>query len=94
MNSGYKIPRPYLELGEFLRAAREGAGFTQREVSVYLGHISSQSISNAERGISALPASKMRVVLNLYKIPAEAVVEKIMKGQQKILADELLVKKR
>lgn len=47
------------QLGRFLRKKREAAGLTQGGLSKRLGFSSSQFVSNIERGIAVIPASRL-----------------------------------
>lgn len=90
MRGKIEIDRPYRDLGKLLKVARERAGFTQKEVSDRLGYTSGQMVSNAERGLTTFPYSKMRAVMTLYKIQMEDVVEQVMRGHETLLKDALL----
>jgi transcriptional regulator with XRE-family HTH domain len=85
----YKLIRYYTELGSYLQARRLHAGLTQRDVQLKLGYSSAQFISNFERGISAPPLSKLKVLAKLYRLNLDKVIELILAGEEKNILEEL-----
>ena len=84
----YKLKRYYTELGEALQDARERAGLTQREISLELGYSSAQFISNFERGISAPPTKKLKVLVRRYRLDQMRTIRLLLAGEEKkILLD-------
>lgn len=57
-----KLPR----LGDFLRAAREKSGLTQREIAAQLGYSTPQFISEWERGTRSPPGSVLAKLVKIY----------------------------
>ena len=76
----YKLPRNFTALGEYLQHSRELCLLTQRRVSLKLGYSSAQFISNFERGISAPPMKRLRVLLKMYKCDEAKVVDLYLLG--------------
>ena len=77
------------KLGQYLKDVREGAHFTQADVSGKLGYTSPQFISNIERGISVVPLKTLARMVNIYKVNPETVVKLILESQRKLLRDRL-----
>lgn len=86
---GYALVRHHEDLGEYLQRAREAKGLTQREVSLELGYSSPQFISNFERGISAPPVRRLRVLIKRYGISQTKVVQLLLAGDQKQVLQRL-----
>jgi transcriptional regulator with XRE-family HTH domain len=85
----YVLPRRYTALGEYLQAMRTKAGFTQREVSLALGYSSAQFISNFERGIAVPPLKKLKVLVKMYDMPVETVMNMILEAEREIILNAL-----
>lgn len=62
----------------FLKEKRKAAQLSQVQVADTLGYKSAQFISNWERGISSPPVETLRVLANLYKVPEEEMLQKII----------------
>ena len=76
-------------LGHFLRKQREEAGLTQFEVAKKLGYTTPQFISNFERGICSPPLKVLKNLVKLYKMPAQDVIDLILKEQESALKSAL-----
>lgn len=50
------------ELGQRIREARLAMGMTQQDFAALVGWKDSQSVSNAERGITGVPADRLRAI--------------------------------
>lgn len=85
----YVLPRRYTVLGEYLQAMRTKAGLTQREVSLALGYSSAQFISNFERGIAVPPLKKLKVLVKMYDMPVETVMDMILEAEREIILSAL-----
>jgi transcriptional regulator with XRE-family HTH domain len=85
----YVLPRRYTALGEYLQAMRTKAGLTQREVSLALGYSSAQFISNFERGIAVPPLKKLKVLVKMYDMPVETVMDMILEAEREIILNAL-----
>lgn len=57
------------ELGRLIRQAREDADMTQSQLAAAIGLIHPQSISNYERGVTEVPAKKLRRIAEATKKP-------------------------
>ncbi len=57
-----------LELGKWLKAAREKAGYTQWDVAKCLVYTTPQFISNVERGVSIPSWEQLNFCCQLYDI--------------------------
>lgn len=53
-------------IGDKLKAMREKAGLSQRQVTDKLGWATNQALSNAERGVSLPPVESIPVLAKLY----------------------------
>ena len=80
----------YETFGRYLAEKRVAAGFTQREVADTLGYSSAQFISNFERGIAVPPLAKLKVLLGMYKMPMDTVLDLILRCERERIAAELL----
>ena len=76
-------------LGVYLKTQRERRGLTQSEVANKLGYGSPQFISNIERGISNVPIKSLRVIIDLYQIPAEEVIDILIQERKQMLHKQL-----
>jgi transcriptional regulator with XRE-family HTH domain len=85
----YVLPRRYTTLGEYLQTMRTKAGLTQREVSLTLGYSSAQFISNFERGIAVPPLKKLKVLVKMYDMPVETVMDMILDAEREIILSAL-----
>jgi len=68
---------------------RKRSNLTQREVSIALGYSSAQFISNFESGIASPPLSKLKVLVEMYKIPVEKLMSLILEGEKEVLMSVL-----
>lgn len=89
----YILPRKYTNLGEYLQKMRTRANLTQREVSNTLGYSSAQFISNFERGIAVPPLKKLKALIKMYDMPAQAVMELILESEREQLEHALKPKR-
>lgn len=69
----YKLQRDYTKLGEYLAKGRESKNITQKTVSEVLNYSSAQFVSNFERGISAPPIKKLKVLMKMYGLDKKKV---------------------
>lgn len=76
-------------LGLFLKAKREEKGLTQSEVARTLGYGSPQFISNIERGISSVPMKSLRLIIDLYGVSADEIVDILLEEKKQQLARAL-----
>lgn len=81
-------------LGTFLQKKRIKAGLSQGDVAKALGYSSPQFISNFERGLCAPPLNKLRTIITMYEVPAESVMNIMLKEQEKHLRKALLGSKK
>lgn len=78
-------------LGRFFCRKRQDARLTQRDVANKLGYTSPQFISNWERGLSQPPYDVLPEIAELYRVPAEEIIEIISKYQERVLARQKLL---
>lgn len=81
-------------LGNMLKDSREKNGFSQKEISSRLGYSSPQFISNIERGLCAPPLSKLKQLIEVYKLNPDKVVRLILKEEKRKLEGALLRRRR
>lgn len=72
-------------LGSYLKTKRQQSGLTQKDVATKLGYSTAQFISNFERGLCSPPLNNLKVLVGLYNVPAEEVLDIILKEQENIL---------
>lgn len=81
-------------LGSYLKAKRIGCGLTQHDVSHELGYTTPQFVSNFERGLCSPPLSALAVIVQLYKIDAEELIDVILLHEEQILRQALIGEKK
>lgn len=84
--------RDFAPVGELLRKARIAAGLNQREVSDALGYASSRLISKYESGMAAPPLNKLKLFVDLYKIPPTSLVDLIFECQREVVLRSIKTK--
>ena len=80
----------FVELGKYLREKRKSCGLSQSQVAEHLGYSNPQFISNFERGLCAPPIPKLRILIKLYDLPKDEVIQ-LMVTQQKELWKRQLI---
>lgn len=80
-------------IGVFLRDRREARGLSQTEVAEVL-NVKPQFVSNWERGMSAPPLRLLRVVMKMYGIPDQELIDFMMKEQEDFLRNQLGLRKK
>lgn len=73
-------------MGEFLKAAREEADLTQREVADILD-TSVQLISNYEAGLAVPPLKKLSLLVQLFKINPNALLKIILDAEREVMLE-------
>ena len=86
----YKLVRHYEDLGNYLQWKRKHAGLTQRQISKELCYSSAQFISNFERGISAPPKKKLRVLVKRLRLDQMRTIRLLLAGEEKRILREML----
>ncbi len=81
-------------LSQYLKEKREECGMSQLDVAKQLGYSSPQFVSNWERGIVAPPIETIAVLIDLYKIQASQVIQKIVEDTQYYLQGHLSTPKK
>lgn len=81
-------------LSQFLKEKREECGLSQLEVARQLGYSSPQFVSNWERGIVAPPIDTIAILIDLYKIQPNHVIQKIVEDTKQYLAGHLSTPKK
>lgn len=80
----YSTDRNYKAVGEFLQAARERNGYTQKDVSEIL-NITGQMVSNYESGMAVPPLKKLSLFLQLYNLNPEPLLEIILEAEREVM---------
>ncbi len=81
-------------LNDYLRQKRVDSGLSQLDVARELGYSSPQFVSNWERGLVSPPLETIAVLIDLYKIPANEVISKILEETRDYLESSLGKKKK
>lgn len=89
MKRSYKTKRHYTELGIYLQAKRVEAGITQRELADQLQYSSAQFISNFERGLSAPPLPRLKLISRTCKLHLGKVTKLMLAGEEKKIIEAL-----
>ena len=76
-------------LSELMKSRRIELGLTQVEVSKKLGYESPQFLSNFECRKCGLPLNKLKILIRIYKLDAQLIVEILLKEQKKLLKSHL-----
>lgn len=77
------------EFGHFLKQKRVDAGFTQTDLSKFLGYTSPQMVSKWERGLCGPKFNDLVKLVKLLKVDENELMDWLMKEQQKIFAYHL-----
>lgn len=85
-NDSSHIPK---SLGLYLKRKRIEKGLTQSDVAGKLGYGSPQFISNIERGISSVPLKSLRVIVEMYGLSADEVVNILLDEKRKYYRQQL-----
>ena len=82
-------------LNDYLRQKRLDSGLSQLDVARVLGYASPQFVSNWERGLVSPPLETIAVLIDIYSIQANEVINKILSETREYLEAHLLpVRKR
>lgn len=81
-------------LNDFLREKRLQSQLSQLDVARVLGYSSPQFVSNWERGLVSPPLETIAVLIDLYKVPANEVIDRILDETRHHLEEALLVGRR
>lgn len=81
-------------LNDYLRQKRLDSGLSQLDVARVLGYASPQFVSNWERGLVSPPLETIGVLIDLYKIPAGEVIDRILDETRDYLEGHLSTRKR
>lgn len=76
-------------LADFLKAAREKANVSQRQVADELGYQSAQFISNWERGISYPPMKTLKRLGELYSVSSESLYKVLVEDTLRRTEEDL-----
>lgn len=76
-------------LGTFLKAKREKAGLTQKQVSDVLGYTTPQFVSSWERGEREPPMSAIWRLASIYNISAEKIFDVMLDYRRTMIEQEL-----
>ncbi len=77
-------------LNDYLREKRLDSGLSQLDVARELGYASPQFVSNWERGLVSPPLETIGILIDLYKIPADEVVDRILDETREYLESHLV----
>lgn len=80
----YATERDYQAVGKALQAARERSELTQKEVSEILD-TSVQLISNYEAGMAVPPLKKLTLLVQLYKLDPNELLEIILDAERVVM---------
>jgi transcriptional regulator with XRE-family HTH domain len=76
-------------LGSFIKRNRMARGLSQAELSLNLGYMSPQFISDWERGISSPPIKKLPELASLLKVKVDIIFNLLVKLSIEQLEDSL-----
>lgn len=72
------------DFGEYLRSKRVEQGFTQTDISDYLGYTSPQMVSKWERGLCGPRFTDLVKLQEYLNIDPNELLRELMKEQQKV----------
>ncbi len=81
-------------LSQLLKEKREECGMSQLEVARQLGYSSPQFVSNWERGLVAPPIDTIAILIDLYKIQPNHVIQMIVEDTKEYLDVHLSTQKK
>ena len=81
-------------LNDYLKQKRLDSNLSQLDVAKVLGYSSPQFVSNWERGLVSPPLETIAVLIELYKIPANEVISRILEETKEHLESSLSPRKR
>lgn len=81
-------------LSSYLKEKRIERGLSQLDVAKVLGYSSPQFVSNWERGLVSPPLETIAVLVELYKVPPNEVIEYILKETKLYLEANLKPKRK
>ena len=81
-------------LGSYLKDKRSSKGLTQSDVARKLGYSTPQFISNIERGLCAPPVKNLKVLVKLYKLDPEELLDIILNEEESSLRKALSLRKK
>lgn len=81
-------------LNDYLRQKRLDSGLSQLDVARVLGYSSPQFVSNWERGLVSPPLETIGVLIDLYKVPANEVIDRIVDETRDYLEANLKTSRR
>ncbi|MES2963227.1 MAG: helix-turn-helix transcriptional regulator [Bdellovibrionota bacterium] len=81
-------------LNDYLRQKRLDSGLSQLDVAKVLGYSSPQFVSNWERGLVSPPLETIAILIELYKIPSNEVINKILDETRGYLESHLSKSKK
>jgi transcriptional regulator with XRE-family HTH domain len=87
-------PSLHKALGEYLKDKRSETGLTQSDVAKKLGYSTPQFISNFERGLCAPPLKNLKLLVKLYKLDANELIDVILNEEEESLRKTLNIRKR
>jgi transcriptional regulator with XRE-family HTH domain len=79
-------------LNDYLREKRLDSGLSQLDVARVLGYASPQFVSNWERGLVSPPLETIAVLIEIYKIPSNDVINRILAETRGYLEESLSTK--
>ena len=79
-----------MDLGQFLKSKREGAGLSQGQVAKKLKYTSPQFVSNWERGVSYPPIKILKVLSLMYRVSTDELFELILRHSIEQLRENLI----
>ena len=85
--------KSHVNIGKFLKAQREKAGLSQRQVAIELGYTTAQFVSNWERGLINPPMTTMTVLLDLYKMSKKDLTD-LLVGEYRATLNETFSKSK
>lgn len=81
-------------LNDYLREKRLDSGLSQLDVARVLGYASPQFVSNWERGLVSPPLETIGILIDLYKVPADEVIDRILEETRAYLEESLTPNRR
>lgn len=77
------------DFGNLLKKYRIDSGLSQKDVSIECNGISSQFISNVERGVCWPPMNLLAKMSEMYNVPKTVLLNHLMDYRKKVWASQL-----
>jgi transcriptional regulator with XRE-family HTH domain len=86
-------PEKRIEMGRYIKSAREATGLTKLKASTMLGYRSDGTINAVEQGRTPIPVEKIHAIAALYQLDLNALLDKIQQCEPELYVKYLELEK-